>query len=78
MPTVRGHRLAELELLHAALYYETEAAGLGKCFLREVERFSRRFPYGFVFVASAAEVRILAVMHLHRRPAYWVERVDSE
>lgn len=32
------HRLAELELNEAEAYYEAEGTGLGKTFLKEVER----------------------------------------
>lgn len=30
-----------------------------------------RFPYAIVFVESDAFVRVISVMHGHRRPAYW-------
>ncbi len=32
------------------------------------------FPYGIVYRVKADEIRILAVMHLHREPNYWRER----
>ena len=32
------------------------------------------FPYGIVYRLKPNEVRILAVMHLHREPNYWVGR----
>jgi hypothetical protein len=32
------------------------------------------FPYGLLFMEHAGELRILAVMHLHRRPGYWRQR----
>jgi toxin ParE1/3/4 len=34
-----------------------------------------RFPYAIVFVESEAYVRIISVMHGHRRPAYWRRRL---
>ena len=34
----------------------------------------RGFPYGLLYSVKADGVRILAVMHLRRRPSYWVER----
>jgi hypothetical protein len=35
-----------------------------------------KFPYAIVFLSPLqAEVRILAVAHLHRRPDYWRGRV---
>ena len=35
---------------------------------------TKRFPYGLIFHASD-EILILAVMHLHRKPAYWQQRI---
>lgn len=37
-------------------------------------RLFRRFPYALLYTASSDEVRVLAVMNLHRRPGYWVGR----
>jgi toxin ParE2 len=37
---------------------------------------TNRFPYGLVFQARPNEILILAVMHLHRKPGYWKERLD--
>jgi hypothetical protein len=34
-----------------------------------------RFPYGLVYEVSGEEIVIVAVMHLHRRPGYWRDRV---
>ena len=34
-----------------------------------------RFPYAIVFVESDAFVRVISVMHGHRRPAYWHRRL---
>jgi hypothetical protein len=33
-----------------------------------------RFPYAIVYSLRGDELFIKAVMHLHRRPFYWVER----
>jgi plasmid stabilization system protein ParE len=33
-----------------------------------------RFPYGVVYHRKKGAVRILAIMHLHRRPGYWKTR----
>ncbi len=35
----------------------------------------KTFLYGIVYRVKTDEIRILAVMHLHREPNYWVERV---
>ena len=34
----------------------------------------RRFPYGVYFIAEGHDVRILAVLHLHRHPDVWKNR----
>jgi toxin ParE1/3/4 len=35
-----------------------------------------RFPYAIVFIEGERAVRILSVMHGHRRPAYWRRRLQ--
>jgi toxin ParE2 len=35
----------------------------------------RRFPYAIVYSVRADALYIKAVMHLHRRPFYWKDRV---
>lgn len=37
-------------------------------------RFARRFPYAVLYSLKPAKIRVLAVMHLKRRPMYWVGR----
>ncbi len=37
-------------------------------------RLVRRFPYALLYRVKPTAVRILAVMNLKRRPAYWVGR----
>lgn len=37
-------------------------------------RLCQRFPYGLLYTVRQDELRILAVMHLRRRPFYWVGR----
>lgn len=34
-----------------------------------------RFPFGVVYQIRQDEILVLAVMHLHRDPGYWVSRV---
>jgi toxin ParE1/3/4 len=34
-----------------------------------------RFPYGLLFRVREGEIYIIAVMHLHRDPDYWKERL---
>ena len=37
-------------------------------------RLVRRFPYALLYRVKPAGIRVLAVMNLKRRPAYWVGR----
>lgn len=37
-------------------------------------RLCQRFPYALLYSVAGEEVRVLTVMHLRRRPAYWVGR----
>ena len=36
----------------------------------------RRFPYGVIYTQDTQGILIVAVAHLHRRPAYWQGRVN--
>lgn len=36
--------------------------------------FLRKYPYPIVFEETGAEYRIIALMHLRRRPTYWKDR----
>lgn len=35
----------------------------------------KTFLYGIVYRVKTDEIRILAVMHLHREPSYWLDRL---
>ena len=37
-----------------------------------------RFPYGIVYFVEREEIIIAAVMHLRRRPDYWLNRLTEE
>ena len=37
----------------------------------------RRFPWGIVYAIRDEQVLIAAVMHLHRQPGYWRERLKE-
>jgi toxin ParE1/3/4 len=37
----------------------------------------KRFPYAVVYSVDGVMLRILAVMHLHRKPGYWHGRLDG-
>lgn len=38
-------------------------------------RLVHRFPYCLLYRDDPAEVVVLAIMHLHRRPDYWLDRL---
>ncbi|MCE9525381.1 MAG: type II toxin-antitoxin system RelE/ParE family toxin [Planctomycetales bacterium] len=38
---------------------------------------TKRFPYGLVYQIRGNEAVIVAVMHLHRRPGYWRNRLKN-
>jgi plasmid stabilization system protein ParE len=47
--------------------------------LEDVRRYvMNRFPYTLRYVLRGEEVWFVAVSHQHRRPDYWVERVNSQ
>lgn len=37
-------------------------------------RLVRRFPYAILYRVAGEDIRILAVMNLHRHPTYWIGR----
>lgn len=36
-----------------------------------------QFPYKMVYLVRAEQVVVLAIMHQHRQPDYWVERIHN-
>jgi toxin ParE2 len=45
-------------------------------FGKEIRRcLLRRFPYGIIYIIDPAELIIVAVAHLHRKPGYWQDRL---
>ena len=38
----------------------------------------RRFPYGLIFELADETIVITAVMHLHREPNRWKDRIDQQ
>ena len=38
---------------------------------------TNRFPYGLIYQTQENHIRIIAVVHSHRHPQYWVDRFES-
>jgi len=36
-----------------------------------------RFPYGIIYRLKDEQIEIIAVMHTHRKPGYWKERIKT-
>ena len=71
-PGLGGAFIAEVRRCTEAL---TEHPESGSVVLGAVRRrLCQRFPYGLLYTVAGSELRILAVMNLKRRPAYWVGR----
>ncbi len=67
--------LAEVERTIAAIASHPNSAPKVKQDIRR--RLLKRFPFGILYIATADEIVVLAVMHLRRRPGYWQDRVHS-
>ena len=40
-------------------------------------RLVRRFPYAILYTIEADHILIIAVMHGHREPGYWKDRLEN-
>ena len=45
---------------------------------RTRRRLIGRFPYGLIYLETRAGILVVAVMHLHRHPRYWVGRLKKK
>ncbi len=71
-PALGAAFLSEIQRSIHSILHRPEA---GPVLLGEVQRgLARRFPYAVLYSIRPGEIRILAVMHLKRRPMYWVGR----
>lgn len=64
--------LAEIRRSTAAIVEYPEANPIVSCTVRR--RLCERFPYALLYQHQVDQIRILAVMHLKRRPSYWIGR----
>jgi plasmid stabilization system protein ParE len=39
-------------------------------------RLINRFPYSILYKLDDSQIIIVAIMHLHRRPNYWLDRIE--
>jgi plasmid stabilization system protein ParE len=39
---------------------------------------TNRFPFGIVYDRKEGTIVVLAVMHLHRKPGYWLDRTSGK
>ena len=37
----------------------------------------KRFPYGVLYGIDSDKIIVVAVMHLHRKPDYWLSRIEK-
>ncbi|MBF0143262.1 MAG: type II toxin-antitoxin system RelE/ParE family toxin [Magnetococcales bacterium] len=71
-PGLGGLLLAEMDgcmkrICSAPDLFSLHAGTVRRCLLR-------KFPFAVMFVPDVDQVRVLAVMHLRRRPGYWKGR----
>lgn len=71
-PLLAAAFLAEVERCVASIAEHPDAWPILRGSVRR--KLVRRFPYALLHKIRPAEIRILAVMNLHRRPDYWIGR----
>jgi toxin ParE1/3/4 len=71
-PGLGSSFLQEIDRCLQSIEAHPEAGAILGGFVRR--RLLRRFPYALLYKIKPSGIRILAVMNLKRRPAYWVAR----
>jgi toxin ParE1/3/4 len=71
-PGLGGAFLDEVDRCLDSIQAHPEAGAILRGEVRR--RLLRRFPYALLYKIKPTGIRILAVMNLRRRPAYWVDR----
>jgi plasmid stabilization system protein ParE len=70
-----GLGLAFIDKLDSAIQDIAEAPDRWPIIRSNIRRrLVHRFPYGIMYRIDLDEVLILATMHLHRHPDYWIDR----
>jgi toxin ParE1/3/4 len=75
-PAVAARFLAEFQRLRAILSQQPLRSPEIEPGIRRL-LFRDRFPYSIIYVIRARQLVIVAVMHQHREPGYWQDRVES-
>lgn len=69
-----GHRL--IDHVEQGVLAIAEAPRRWPAFAGEVRRYLLPpFPYGLLYSELSEQILVVAVMHLHRRPGYWKDRL---
>ena len=88
MPELIFHPDIQYEIRESYQWYESRVQGLGED-LKKIpdawplitKNFRRylldRFPFGIIYRKKGNSIYIVAVMHLSRKPGYWLKRTDS-
>jgi len=71
-PGLGSSFLQEVDRCLQSIEAHPEAGAILRSSVRR--RLLRRFPYALLYKIKLSGIRILAVMNLKRRPAYWVGR----
>ena len=67
-----------LEEIEHAIERIKEFPNSGKMLRGSIRRrLAKRFPFGILYCADEEEIVIIAVMHLRRRPDYWIKRLEQ-
>ena len=74
----RGLELRFIECVERAIQQAIEAPGSFRVFVADIRRcLSKVFPYALLYTVEADYILILAVMHCHREPTYWLQRIGK-
>lgn len=74
----RGLELRFIESVERAIQQVIEAPESFRVFVADIRRcLTKVFPYALLYTVEADSILILAVMHCHREPTYWLQRIGK-
>lgn len=74
----RGLELRFIACVEAAIRQIVQTPERWRVFDADVRRcLTKVFPYALLYTIEADQVLIIAVMHCHREPGYWLRRVGA-